>query len=109
MNAFLALPPTDPPNSGNRCGRRYYTLRFATGGDVLAAEHERVFWERAVEFVALRPLIARYVRQVNANVTIPNWQDEFHPRGSFAMAPLALADVTYCPQLGSLFSLGHGA
>lgn len=105
MNAFLSFTEGEDVED-----TRHYTLRFSPTGEPSDSQHERSFWEAAVQFPALRPLVARYVEQVNADVFGENWQDEFHPRGAYAIAPLALADSAYCPLLGSLFftwDLGH--
>lgn len=47
---------------------RHYTLRFSPTGEPLDSQHERSFWDAAVQFPALRPLVARYVEQVSADV-----------------------------------------
>lgn len=80
----------------------HYTIRLSRDGSLDDLLHERDFWPRAVRFPLLRPLIERYIEQVNSGGEDESWQDEFHPRGSFAIAELALADATACPLLGNL-------
>lgn len=79
----------------------HYTLRFSREGDLSTAEHEREFWKRAAQFTSLHQAIAQYVEQVNSNDDA-DWQDEFHPRGSFAIAELVLANARWCSLLGRL-------
>ena len=55
-----------------------------------------------MQFAALRPYIVKYIEQVTAGDESDSWQDEFHPRGSFAIAELALVDVKACALLGSV-------
>jgi len=70
--------------------------------------HERAFFHEAARFASLRPLISQYVNNVNHESN--TWQDEFHPRGSYAIAELVLADENYIPQFARLlfnWDMGH--
>ncbi|MFZ6779850.1 hypothetical protein ACO0LD_23705 [Undibacterium sp. Ji83W] len=82
-----------------------YKIVFKHDGAIV---HERAFFHEAAKITGLRPLISQYVSNVNhENYT---WQDEFHPRGSYAIAELALADENYIPQFARLlfnWDMGH--
>jgi hypothetical protein len=102
MDALMQLPDGE--------AAMHYTLRFSRDGGLDSLIHERDFWPRAVQFPALRPLIVQYIEQVNEAGADSSWQDEFHPRGSFAIAELAGVDASACPLLGKLlfrWDMGH--
>ncbi|MFZ6642390.1 hypothetical protein ACO0LL_21885 [Undibacterium sp. TC4M20W] len=70
--------------------------------------HERAFFHEAVKIAKLRPLVSQYVSNVNHESN--TWQDEYHPRGSYAIAELVLADENYIPQFARLlfkWDMGH--
>lgn len=92
-------------NLGDGNQSEHYKIVFQIDDVTL---HERAFFQEAVKFKELRPLIAQYVDNVNHEPD--TWQDEYHPRGSFAIAELTLADESYIPSLAkrfSLWDLGH--
>ncbi len=82
-----------------------YKIIFRHGDTIV---HERAFFHEAAKFAALRPLISHYVS--NVNHASNTWQDEYHPRGSYAIAELVLADQNYIPQFAQLlfnWDMGH--
>ena len=82
-----------------------YKIIFRHGDTIV---HERAFFHEAVKFAALRSLISQYVSNVNHESN--TWQDEYHPRGSYAIAELVLADQNYIPQFAQLlfnWDMGH--
>ncbi|MFZ6745605.1 hypothetical protein ACO0LC_20465 [Undibacterium sp. JH2W] len=82
-----------------------YKIVFLVDGKPV---HERDFFHEAVKIAKLRPLVSEYIANVNHESN--SWQDEFHPRGSFALAELTLVDEKYLPQLASLlfkWDMGH--
>ncbi len=82
-----------------------YKIIFRHGDTIV---HERAFFHETVKFAALRSLISQYVSNVNHESN--TWQDEYHPRGSYAIAELVLADQNYIPQFAQLlfkWDMGH--
>ncbi|MES2041866.1 MAG: hypothetical protein V4495_28965 [Pseudomonadota bacterium] len=82
-----------------------YKIVFIHDGKTV---HERAFFHEAVKIASVRSLVSQYV--ANVNQESHTWQDEFHPRGSYAIAELVLADESYIPQFARLlfnWDMGH--
>lgn len=83
-----------------------YWIQFLCKSEIYT---ELDFFEQCAKYPSLHEKISSYVQQVNQMVMEGEhpqelWQDEMHPRGSYAIVPLVLNNVTYAPNFGRLFS-----
>ena len=88
-----------------------YIIQFRVDGQLIEEED---FFKICCKHNELQEYISKYINNVNQDVfelkrdnpsSYPqdNWQDEYHPRGSYAIVPLVLENELYARQFGKLF------